>query len=336
MTVAASKSKKMTTTNPPSVYVVWAGLLIFCSPAPAIAENVEDTDELSVRVDDGLLSLTAHNVPVADVIEAIAEQYGLKLVQHVSLDRSITLRVEQQPLPEVLGDVLRNDSYQLYLATSDADGAARDDSIPGILWIFTEGSALAPAATVFLEAVIFEGTVREKQEAIRELRRLGTPAAIQALSLALGDEHERVRDRAFEALENIGSDEALAAIASAALDSDPWVRSEAAAALASGDSETSAQYLAMALDDPDPRVRMSVVEALADIPLGAMPSQQAVAALNRALKDENPEVRMQAIDSLEEIGGDIAFQALMQAKADQDADVADAASESLYSVAKQY
>lgn len=334
-TVADSTSKKMTKCNRLTFSPLWAGLLIFGSLASTSADAIEGTDELSVRVDDGLVSLTAHNVPVQDIIQAIVAQYDLRLVQHVSLDRIITLRVEKQPLPDVLGDILRNDSYQLYLATSSDEDVATDNAVPGTLWIFAEGSALAPAATVFFEAVLYQGSVTEKQEAIRELRRLGTPVAVQALSLALADENERVRDSAFEALENIGSDEALGAIASAAMDSDPWVRSEAATALASGDSETSAEYLAIALDDPDPRVRMSVVEALADVPWGAMPSQQAVAALNRALKDENPEVRMKAIDSLEEIGGDIAFQALMRAKMDQDSDVADAASESLSSLDKQ-
>jgi len=40
-------------------------------------------------------------------------------------------------------------------------------------------------------------------------------------------------------------------------------------------------------------------------------------------------VRMHAVDALEEIGGEIAFQTLMQAQADDDPDVAEAVSESL-------
>lgn len=334
-TVADSKKKKMTTSDRLTFSPLWAGLLIVSSLALTSAYATERTDELSVRVDDGLVSLTAHSVPVQDIIQAIAIQYDLRLVQYISLDRVITLRVEKQPLPDVLGDVLGNDSYQLYLATSNVGDIATDNAVPGTLWVFAEGSTLAPAATVFFEALLYRGSLTEKQEAIRELRRLGTSVAIQALSLGLADENERVRDSAFEALKNIGSGEALGAIASAAMDSDPRVRSEAATALASGDSEASAEYLAKALDNSDPRVRMSVVAALADVPWSAMPSQQAVAALNRALKDENLEVRMKAIDSLEEIGGDIAFQALMQAKIDQESDMADAASESLSSLDKR-
>ncbi len=325
----------MKTTDRLALSPLWAGLLIAGSLALASAEAIAGVDELSVHVDDGLVSLTADNVPVQEIIQVIAIQYDLRLVQHVSLDRVITLRVEKQPLPDVLGDILGKESYQLYLATSNVRDIATDNAVPGTLWVFAEGSTLAPAATVFFEAVLYRGSLTEKQEAIRELRRLGTSVAIQALSLGLADENERVRDSAFEALKNIGSGEPLGAIASATMDSDPQVRSEAATALASGDSEASAEYLAQALDNSDPRVRMSVVAALADVPWGAMPSQQAVAALNRAFKDENLEVRMKAIDSLEEIGGDIAFQALMRAKIDQESNMADAARESLSSLDKR-
>ncbi len=47
---------------------------------------------------------------------------------------------------------------------------------------------------------MLEGEVGEKKEAILNLGRLGTPDAVQALSLALGDEDARVRKAALEAL----------------------------------------------------------------------------------------------------------------------------------------
>jgi hypothetical protein len=283
---------------------------------------------MSVSLDNGLVSVSASSVPVRDVIEAIADQAGLRLVEQVELDQQVTLDIDRQPLPDALAVLLENDSYTLFQAIPSTDNDA--DVIPGTLWVFSEGTSLAPAATVFYEAVLYQGTYREKKEAIRELRRLGTPAAVQALSLALGDEDARIRDTALSALSRIGSDEALAAIASAAQDSDPRVRGNAAAALASGDSETSAQYLAMALDDPDSRVRMAVIESLADVPFGAVPSELAVATLSRALEDEDPEVRMSAVDAMEEIGGNVAYQTLMQSHADSDSDMPDAIRDSLF------
>jgi len=329
-TAADLKSKKMATSSRPDYFPLWAGLLIFSGLAPPLAGAAESTVAMSVAFDDGLVSATANNVATGDLVEAIARQAELRLVQHVELDRLVTLDVERQPLPELLAEVLKNDSYQLFQAVPGDDDS--EEVIPGTLWIFSEGASLAPAATVFLEAVLYQGTYREKQEAIRELQRLGTAAAVETLSLALGDADARLRDAALGALSIIGSDEALAAIASAAMDGDPQVRAEAATALASGDSETSAQYLAMAIDDPDPRVRMAVVESLADVPFGTVPSQQAVATLTRALKDKDPKVRMSAVDAIEGLGGDIAYQTLMQARMDQDPEVAEVVNELLLSL----
>ena len=327
---ADSKSKMMKRTiSRPTFVPVWVGLLVLGSLTSAITEAAEPDGELSVQMDDGLLSVAAVNVPLTDIMQEVAAVSDLRLVQHLSLDRAVSLEITRQPLADALGEVLADESYQLYAAMpSDTS----DETIPGTLWIFSKGSVTAPAGTAFLEAVLYKGSFREKKEAIRELRRLGTPIAVQALSLALTDENERIRAAGFEALERIGSEEAMVAIASAALDSDPWVRAEAITALASDDDESSAKYLSIAMDDPDPRVRMAVIEALADVPYGSVPDQQAVAALNRALKDENTDVRMRALESLEEIGGDVAFQALMQAKLDQDARIAETAEDSLSSL----
>jgi len=309
-----------------NVFPLWAGLLIVGSLAPLFAGAEDRAGDLSVRVDAGLVSLSAYNVSVQDVIDEIATQSDLRVVRHVTLDRVVTLNLDRQPLPDALDEILKNDSYQLYQGVSNEDEAEAEavNPVPGTLWIFSEGSSLAPAATVFFEAVILHGSFQEKKEAIRELRRLGTPDAANTLSLALSDPDSRVRDAAFSALAKFDGEEALAAIASASADSDPWVRSEAANALSSADSESAVEYLNLAFNDPDPRVRMTVVEAFTDIP-----SEQAVAALSLALRDEDPAVRMHAVDALEEIGGEIAFQTLMRAQADEDPDVADAVNESL-------
>lgn len=287
---------------------LWAGLLIISGLAPLFAVASESNVAMSVSVDNGLVSVIANNVTAGDLLQEIAQKAELRLLQHVELEQLITLNVRQNSLPDVLGQILSDDSFTLYQAIPGGDNDA--NVIPGTLWIFSEGSLLAPTATIFFEAVLDEGTYPEKKEAIRELRRLGTPAAVQALSLALGDPDTGLRDDALYALSQIGGDEALAAIASAGQDSDPRIRAEAAVALASGDSETSAQYLAMALDDPDPRVRMAVIESLADVPYGTVPSEQAVAVIRGALEDEDYEVRMSALDALEEIGGEVAYRSL--------------------------
>ena len=329
-TAADSKSKMMTTIRRSHLLPIWAGLLLASSPALARSTMDYVDGHVSIVVDLDRVTVHAENARLSDVVEQLAAEFDLRLVLHADLGHSVSVRVTEKILPDAIADILANHSYQLFVG-APGEGDAGDE-VPGTLWVFSEGSSLAPASTVFLEAVLFHGSFREKKEAIRELGRLATPAAVQALSLALSDGNAEIRGSAFEALETMGSDDAIAAISSAALDADPWVRAEAVTALASGDSDSAAQYLSLSLDDPDPRVRMAVIEALADVPFGSVPSEQAVAALNRALSDEDPDVRMQALDSIEELGGEVAYEALMRAKRDQDARIADAAKRSLSSL----
>ena len=70
--------------------------------------------EVVFESDDYLISLNADNVALQDILQEIAKQTNLRLVQHVVLDRMITLVVVKQPPPEVLATILRNDSYQLF------------------------------------------------------------------------------------------------------------------------------------------------------------------------------------------------------------------------------
>jgi len=304
LTTAATLNKCSRT----SMMTRWAGLLIFSSLVPAFVVADEGISDLQVRVDDGLVSVIAQDVPVRDVLREIAVKNDLRLVQHVVLDRLVSLTIERQPLPDVLDEILEDDSYQLYQGVSGEDDSDPDEAVPGGLWIFSEGSALAPEATMFFEAVIYQGTVGEKKEAIRELRRLGTPSAIQTLSLALSDDDTRVSNAAMEALSRIGGDEALAAIASASMDEDSRVRGKAAYAMAMAGGYSSTEYLKMALQDEDPRVRVSVIDSLGDIG-----DDYSIRVIQRALQDPDIEVRERALEVLDELESDAAFQALFPA-----------------------
>lgn len=262
-----------------------------------------------MHVDASGVTAEGRDVPLQAAIDELSAKAGLRLIQHVALESHVSIAVEGKPLDALLDELLEDYSYQLYQAPADTGEAHFIAAAPGTLWIFSEGESGAPAATVFFEAVLYFGTLAEKKEAIRQLKRMATEAAVQSLSLALHDTEPRVRDAALEALSSIGSDEALAAIASTTQDSDPWVRGEAINALTSGDAESAMQYLRLAMDDPDPRVRMSVVDAVADIP-----SEHATTVISRALEDPDQRVRERALDALEEVQATIAFDALMKAR----------------------
>ena len=302
-----------------------AGLL---ASSPALGVK-EPQGSWAVDVDRGRISLAAENAPIREIVLAIVKHFDLRLVEHARIGGTVSATLFDETLHAVLGQLLERHSFQLYSAAAAETDDRHQTSIPSTLWIFSSVSGRAPAGTVFLEAVLHQGTAPEKREAIRELKRLQSAASVQALSVALTDDDETIRKLALDALEDIEHPEALAAIASASHDPDPRVRSAAAAALASGDRTSAERYLELALGDPDPRVRRSVVESLVDVPLGTLPDEQIVVALNRALLDDDPEVRMHAVDALESIGGNVAYTALMRAKLDADARVAESARESL-------
>lgn len=307
-TVAGRKLKK-TTSNRTTVSPLWAGLLIL---GGLVHSSFAGAGEISVRVDGDSISVAAQNAPLQVLVDELAVKTGLRLIQHVNLDDSVSMAIERQPLNDVLEKLLEHHSYQVFRPQgSDAANRAIEPA-PGTLWIFSEGESNAPATTVFFEAVLYFGTLAEKKEAIRELKRLASDDAVQSLSIALHDAESHVRDAALEALSSIGSDEALAAIASTTLDEDSWTRNEAVNALSSGSAETAMQYLQLAMDDPDPRVRASVIDAFADIP-----SEQAATVIGRALTDPDRGVRERALDALEEVQATIAFDALMQVRRTQ-------------------
>lgn len=275
------------------------------SLAPLVLMADEDSGDLTVTVDNGLVSLTARNAPLEDVVREIAAQHDLRLIQHVALDRYVSFEIDRQPLTDVLEAILEVESYQLYRAVESDDASHTDDPIPGSLWIFSEGSALTPAATFYFEVVVQEGSVGEKKEAILNLRRLGTPDAVQALSLALGDEDPRIRRAALEALAQIGGDEALAAIASASVNDDPRVRGDGTYALAMAGGYSSIEYLNLALHDENPIVRTAAIDSLGDIG-----DERSISVIQQALHDPDPTVRERALEVINEINDDAAFRAL--------------------------
>lgn len=314
------------TSRSPFLSFVLAGLLTG-SPAASAPERA---GAWALDVDGGSIGLAAEDASVREIVLAIVERFDLRLVEHETISGTVTLSLADESLHAVLGRLLAAHSFQLYAVDESAAGGGT--GIPNTLWVFASGAARAPAATAFLEAVVYRGSRAEKRAAIRELERLGGPAAVQALGIALSDDDRQIRELALESLEAVGGAEAMGTIASAAADPDPRLRSAAAEALSSGDRRSAVQYLSLALRDPDPRVRRSAVEGLADAPLGAVPSADVVDVLRQALADENVEVRMAAVDALEDVGGGVAYDALLAAKADRDERVADAAAESLQSL----
>lgn len=294
---AASKST-LTRTRLKSLSRLGMGLLIVGNPV--LSWSDDSVGGLQLQLADGLLSVTADQVPLDVVIREIAVNADLRLIQHATLQRPVSISIDQQPLAEVLGWLLADDSYQLFRSVDDNRA-----SIPGTLWIFADGAVPPAEAMLFFEGVILRGTVGEKKEAIRELRRVGTTSAVQTLSVALGDEDARVRKASLAALAEIGGDEALAAIASASALDDPTVRARATQALAAAGGTSAAEYLSLALHDEDARVRAAAVASLGDLE-----DSNYLPMIRQVLDDPDPRVRERAVDILEDLEDDASFRAL--------------------------
>ncbi len=280
--------------------VLCAGLLIFGNPAAAQepssaswATISQAASYLQVSVDDDHIDVTAKNVATQDILYEIARLSDLKIVQYVPLEHSISLQFERLPLRSALEQILAANSYQLYQSQRTYSDELEGNSRSNTLWIFSEGASDASTAATILESQLRTGDTHARIEAIKSLKKLGSPEAIETLSLALTDE-------------------------------DSWIRAEAVNAFAEIGGYASDAYLAQAFKDEDAAVRATVVEALTDDP-----GEHAVPALILALQDTDPDVRMLAIDALEEIGGHDAYTSLVLAREDPDPEVRDAISESL-------
>ncbi len=134
---------------------------------PLFAQASEDREHFEVSVSNGLVSIEASNAPIISVVQEIAAQGGLRIVQHGELDGAVSLQLEQVTVAKALDEILQGESYQLYQGVPG-------ETVPGTLWIFSEGSSVASMTGLFFEAVILHGSLAEKREAIRELRRLGS------------------------------------------------------------------------------------------------------------------------------------------------------------------
>ena len=302
------------------------------------------TTYLQVDVSGDLVTLTAHNAGVREVLDEIARQSDLIVVSHDPLAHRLTLSIERLPLSEALTRVMRGQSYLLYQAQVATGARNANHERPSTLWVFSDRSADDPdqtqaagrflsdtaSAIKVLQAELMSDDIHVRQEAIKGLRRLKANEAIAPLSFALADEDKKVRVKAIYALAHIGGDDAGAALATASGDENAWVRAETAYALGVVGGDIAIEVLKHALQDADGDVRQSAIEALTEIGGG-----QSARALAIALQDADVSLRVEAVEDLADIGGEKAIRLLNQALEDQDNAVRKAANGALAELLSQ-
>ena len=279
---------------------------------------------LRVQVAHDLVTLSTQGLPIKDVLKAVAQQSGLFIVLHGSLDQPITMDFNRIPLPEAIGRILRHYNFALHHAQPDTDSGKSGGASK--LWVFSNGagyfSSREPSAEQVSpnELVAFDSLAPEPirtdgrvgHTTNEDQNGIGTGDAFVALT----DVDEKVRLDAVRLLAEIGSEQAGALLIGVLGDESAQVRAEAANALGERGGDTAIPILQGMLHDADGVVRETAIDALTDI--GGAESARVLSAF---LDNAEASMREQTVEALAVIGGPIATQALLRAMEDKEYDV---------------
>lgn len=289
--------------------IVAATLLAGCAPESDPNETHTQASASSahpvaadfyVGTDDGVVTVSAHDVPLRAVIEKLADQGGLRVLARDPLDQRVTLELRSPTLTAALQELLRGRSFILGTGT---------------LWVLSKQPDGSGA----------DGSVGSREDSPESVPSEATKT-LDELSAALADPDANARlDAVAELSDHFKDEQAAILLASvAAHDENPSVRAEALHAIGGGRAELHSPVFRRALKDRDAVVRMAAITALEDV--GGESSLQTLAS---ALQDRDPSVRVTAVDAIAEIGGRDARRLLEAALGDESAAVREAATEHL-------
>ncbi|MGH8221876.1 MAG: HEAT repeat domain-containing protein [Woeseiaceae bacterium] len=174
------------------------GGLAFCAAGIAADSSVR------VSVDGELIAVSAADVRVREVLEAIARHGSLEIRSAAPLDRRVTLDTAAVPLADLLRQLLPDHSYVLF--EEGADGRRS-------LWILTDGEdgesggwrSGRPFDEALDRAIVALGDpdAGVREEAVLTLGAIGGTGVIPYLSQALTDGAPGVRAAASAVLDNL-------------------------------------------------------------------------------------------------------------------------------------
>lgn len=246
-----------------------------------------------IRVVDGLLSVDALEVDVAELLAELARQADFEFGSSVTAPDPISLRFDLLPLEQGLLLILSGRSYTLAWVDENAAPGTRR---PQRLWLFepTVETAAPRAATVgAVGAAAAPPTLVESSPAdlLAELRS-GTARVREQAAADLG----QVRRAAGRAHGASDANPVIQALASTLADPDAAVRQAAIESLGVIGGDAAALALELALRDPAPRVREAAAEVLGDIG-----GPTALALLERSRDDGVEYVREAALEAIERV-----------------------------------
>jgi hypothetical protein len=298
---------------PPRAVVLSAGLALACSLAGGQAIAA-----LEVQIEGQRISANLSQVPIADVLTAVAEQTGALLSIRGDLGTVRPQAFSRVPLAEALPQLARPNGVLLQFEPAEGGGRrliAIRAVAPGA--IGEPAGAQAPTPP----------RARKTPIGHRDPRR-GLPGGMWNYDqgeAALPDPDKRIAQ-----LGDIARTRGQAAIAALTYvlvaDPDPQVRAAAIRYLAELQSNPEGrQALIQAVADADPQVRTEALRMLSQDP-----GNKPVALLAQVIKgDADRQVRLAAIENLSGADGELARAVLQGALGDADAEMREAARQAM-------
>jgi hypothetical protein len=261
-----------------------AGLAFLLSVAHADKHG----PSLLVDVDGGSATVIANDVPLTEVLEAIALQTGIIVYSRAPLDTRVTYTINDVAIPELIRRILKGRNFTLHYVSDIANGQPVFGSR---VWILTDDAT--PTTPVW-------SVGDTEQDRLRAIANIETWEDVDdidpKLLVALNDPAVSVREEAVHILGELDPSKTRAYLRDALYDRDTKVRVASIGALADSDSDDAAIILADLLSDRDRAIRSEVIHAMAEIG-----SDVAHQFLRQALSDANAVNRETAASYLAEI-----------------------------------
>ncbi len=283
-----------------------AALVSLASPAlnlgrAALAQVAKEArpSEIQLAIEQGLLTLAVTNVPLADVLRAIGEQAGFKVIVHRDPYTSVTASFTRVPLDRAIFRLVGDTSMVMIYAASQ--GEAGPGPLAEVhLYSTPTTRVVAPGQPAgagetqearTTQAMAVETGRDARFRAVRAMVEQPDYAAVDDLaSIVVEDEDPVVRRMAAAGLGMVGGELAVAALAQAVADEDNTVQSRAIYALGKiGDDEAARVLGEVLTGDSDAQMRRHAARALA-----RLGSEEARRVLVAAASDPDETIRSAA------------------------------------------
>lgn len=228
---------------------------------------------LFVDVDRASATVIANNVPLKEVIEAIALQTGIVVYSRAALDARVTYAIFDVTIPELVRRILKDRNFTLHFVSDAVTGASVFGSR---LWILA-GDATSTTTLWSVGEPAREWTLRNaagnaERNRLRAISSIPTwedsPDIDPDVLVALNDPAVSVREEAVHVLGELNLPQGRAYLRNALYDHDTRVRVAAIEAIADSGGDDAAILLAALLGDPDQAIRSEVIHAMAEIGSG--------------------------------------------------------------------